>query len=372
MAAVRGYAEPLRILCARELQHSIRDSVHTEIARAIANYPWLENHYTIGESFIRGANGTEFLFRGLRHNHQEIKSLSGVNICWIEEAESVSEASWQVLVPTIREPNSEIWATWNPASLDSPVRKRFVLEPTPGTKVIQLNYLDNPWFPETLEADRIHMLKTNPDLYTHVWDGECITRSDAQIFKDKWSVQEFVSASDWDGPYIGGDWGFANDPTTLIESWIHNRCLWIERESYSIGLDLDRTAERWKLDIPGCEDYVIRADCSRPESISYVKRDGIPRLIAVEKWQNSVKDGIAYLHSFDKIIIHPRCTHMIEEARLYSYKVDRLTNDVLPTVIEGKYDHCWDAVRYSLQPLIKNNSAGYRLSTGSLGMVRRR
>ena len=355
MAAVRGYQKPLRILCARELQNSIKESSLAEVAAAIRSIPWLDAHYEIGQSFIRGKNGTEFLFKGLRHNVDDIKSTARIGICWVEEAERVAESSWQVLIPTVREDESEIWGTWNPEALDSPVRQRFIVDPAPGTKVAELNYLDNPCFPEVLEAERLHMQRSNPEMYAHVWLGECITRTDAQILAGKWEVAEFQAAHGWDGPYHGADWGFANDPTTLVKCWIYDRQLYVEYESWHIGLDLDETAEQWQQDVPGCAEYVVRADCARPESISYVSRHGMPRLMAADKWAGSVADGIAHLRSYDRIIIHPRCERMIEEARLYSWKVDRLTGDILPVPID-KWNHCLDATRYSLDKIIQQGN----------------
>lgn len=146
MSAVRGYASKEKILCARELQNSLKDSVHAEIVEAIHTenpdgtykYPWLVDHYDIGESYIRGKNGTEYIFKGLRHNYQQIKSTSGVTIAWIEEAETVSEQSWKNLVPTIRAPGSEIWLTWNPEDEDSATNRRFIVDPPPDSKIVKL------------------------------------------------------------------------------------------------------------------------------------------------------------------------------------------------------------------------------------------
>lgn len=352
MAALRGIEQPIRILCARELQNSIRDSVHSEIVAAIESYPWLADRYEWGESYIRGKNGTEFLFRGLRTNYREIKSLSKVAIAWIEEAESVSDSSWDVLIPTIREPQSEVWFTFNPEAEDSPVRQRFIVNPPPDTKTTFINYSDNPWFPSVLESERQHMYATDPDRYAHIWEGECITRTDAQILGGKWVVEDFTPGDDWDGPYFGADWGFAADPTTAVKCWIHGNRLYVERESVAVRLELDDTADRWQRDIPGIERYTVRSDSARPESISHVKRNGMPRLMAVEKWPGSVEDGIAHLRSYEKIVIHPQCPVTTREARLYSYKVDSRTGDILPAIAPGN-DHCIDAIRYALQVIIQ-------------------
>lgn len=359
MLAVRGYAEPLRILCARELQGSIKDSVHSEIKNAIESTPWLYDAYDVGETYIRGANGTEFIFKGLRHNYREIKSLSGINIAWIEEAEAVSEMSWRTLVPTIREDESEIWLTWNPESLDSATHKRFITNSPRNSKIRKINYLDNPWFPKSLEDDRQEDFERDPDMYAHVWEGECITRTDAQILKDKWRVEEFEPHPLlWDGPYHGLDFGFSNDPTTGVKCWIHADNLYIEYDGGKVGLELDDTAEFLMKRIPGIEKHLIRAESARPESISYLKRHGLPRMESVKKGAGSIEDGIAHMRSYKSIIIHPRCEGTINEARLYSYKVDRVTGDILPIIIDAN-NHYMDSIRYALEPIMKSCKIDY-------------
>lgn len=353
MAAIWGYAEPLRILCTRDLQVSIKESFHAEVKNAIETIPWLAAHYEVGESFIRGKNGTEFLFRGLRHNISGIKSMAQIDLCIVEEAEDVPEASWRDLLPTIRAPKSEVWCVWNPRLDGSPVDQRFVKNPPPDAQVVTMNYSDNPWFPEVLDAQRKHDQRTmDQATYAHIWDGEYLTNSEAQILSGKVKVDEFIPSEGWDGPYHGADWGFAQDPTTAVRLWINGRNLYLEHEAYKVGLEIDQTADYIKSKIPGIELHTIRADSARPETISYVKRHGLPKTVGVEKWKGSVEDGIAHLRSYDSIVIHPRCTNAINEARLYSYKVDRLTKDVLPEIVDA-HNHIWDAARYAIGPLIK-------------------
>lgn len=351
MCAVRGYAKPLRILCCREIQNSIQDSVHAELTKAIESEPWLAAFYDIGRSYIRGANGTEFLFKGLRHNYNDIKSTSGVNICWVEEAEAVSEQSWRTLIPTIREPGSEIWLTWNPENEDSPTNLRFVIDPPQNAKIVKVNHSDNPWFPEELEQERLNDLRRDPDYYAHVWEGECITRTDAQIFAGKWSVEEFEPDPDtWDGPYFGLDFGFSVDPLACTKSWVHDDCLYIEKECGGQGIELDDTPAVLLAHMPEIGDYTVRADSSEPKSISYLKRNGVPRMVASKKGRDSVDHGIRHMRSFRRIIISPNCVECAKEFRLYSYKIDRLSGDVLPIVVD-LHNHYIDSIRYALEPL---------------------
>lgn len=353
MLAVRGYMDSIRILCARELQNSLKDSSMSEVIEAIESEPWLADHYTYGESYIRGKNGTEFIFRGLRHNSREIKSMAKIQICWVEEAEAVSEQSWQVLTPTIREPNSEIWLTWNPESQDSATNKRFILDPPPNANIIKLNWQDNHWFPDVLEQERQADLRRDPAYYAHVWEGETITRTDAQVFAGKWRVDEFDPGKGWDGPYHGLDFGFAQDPTVAVKCWIYADCLYIEHEAGRAKLELDETAATITAAIPDFASHTIRADSARPESISYLKRHGLPNITAVKKWPGSVEDGVSYIKSFREIIIHPRCTSTQHEFRVYSYKVDRNSGDILPQIVDA-YNHYTDAIRYALAPMIQN------------------
>lgn len=359
MSAVRGYAGKEKILCARELQNSLKDSVHAEIVEAIHTenpdgtykYPWLVDHYDIGESYIRGKNGTEYIFKGLRHNYQQIKSTSGVTIAWIEEAETVSEQSWKNLVPTIRAPGSEIWLTWNPEDEDSATNRRFIVDPPPDSKIVKLNYCDNPWFPPELEQERQSDLKRDPDYYAHIWEGECVTRTDAQILSGKWAIEEFEPKANWDGPYFGLDFGFSQDPTAATKCWAHEDTLYVEYEAGQIGLEVDDMPAFLRERIPGITEHTLRADSARPESISYLKRHGFSRCIGAKKWKGSVEDGIAHLRSYKRIVIHPRCVETARECRLYSYKIDRLSGDILRVPVDAN-NHYIDSLRYGLEPII--------------------
>lgn len=352
---IQGAQRPLRILCARELQTSIRDSVHRLLTDQAAA---MGLPYQATKAELVHPNGTLIIFEGLRHNVTKIKSMEGIDVAWVEEAERVSEESWNVLIPTIRKEGSEIWVTFNPDLETDPTYRRFVLQPPPGAWVQKVSALDNPWLPDTLKAERDYLYRVDPDAAAHVWGGECRQATDAQILRGKWTVEEFEPGEGWDGPYHGADFGFAQDPTTLVRLWIYGRTLYLERESYAVGLELDHTAARWSRDVPGAADHVVRADSARPESISYLKRHGFPRIEAAAKWKGSVEDGIAHLRQYEQIIIHPRCTHAADEARHWSYKVDSRTGDVLPVVADGS-EHIWDAVRYALAPLIKQGPSPF-------------
>lgn len=352
---VHGLSRPLRILCAREYQASIKDSVHRVLADQITRLG-LEGSYTVQEASIIGKNGTEFLFKGLKRDISQIKSTEGIDICWIEEAEAVSDHSWKILTPTIRKDGSEIWVTFNPALESDPTYQLFVAKPTDRAIVRYVTYDDNPWFPDVLRAEADEMFLTDPEAHAHVWRGKPWARSDAQVLAGKWQVMNFEPTDQWHGPYFGADWGFAKDPTSLIKCWVHDNTLYIEWEISGAQMDFDAT-ERAFDRIPDSRKYVIRSDSARPETIAEMKKRGF-RTEPAPKWSGSIEDGITHLRSYAAIVIHPRCPRTIEEARLWRYKTDPRTEDVLPVLKPGN-DHCMDALRYALAPLIRKGPTAF-------------
>ena len=347
-------------LCAREFMNSLDESSMEEVKQAIRSVDWLNDYFDIGEKYIRTKNRLiDYAFTGLRHNLDSIKSKARILICWIDEAEGVSEKAYQKLLPTVREEDSELWITWNPELEGSPTDIRFRRNPPESAIITEINYTDNEFFPKVLDDERIEDRKRLDDnTYAHVWEGAYLNNSEAQILHGKVRIDEFEPKSYWDGPYYGMDWGFANDPTAGIKCHIYENVLYIEYEAGKVGLELDETAEYMISRIPGIEEHIVRADSARPESISHIRsksKTKLPRIEACEKWPGSVEDGIAHLRSYYEIVIHPRCTETIKESRLYSYKVDRLPGDVLPKIVDA-HNHYIDAIRYALGPLIKRKS----------------
>lgn len=350
-AIIHATRRPMRVLCAREFQNSIRDSVHTLLEKQM-ELIGLRDFFEVQQTTILGANGSEFIFEGVRRNVQEIKSTEGIDLCWVEEAESVSEESWRVLTPTIREPGSEIWVTFNPALPSDPTYRRFVEDPPENAIVRHITYEDNPWLPEVLREEAENLKRRDPDAYAHVWEGQPWERTDAQVLSRCWEVESFEPESHWDGPYFGADWGFARDPTVLVKLWIADSRLYVEHEEGGIQLGMDATERRFRR-VPGAEEHTIRADNARPETIAEMKKRGLD-VEGAPKWKGSVEDGIEHLRSYESIVIHPRCERAIEEARMWRYKTDNRTGDVLPKLRDG-YDHVWDATRYALAPVIQQS-----------------
>jgi phage terminase large subunit len=388
-----GAQNRLRILCAREFQNSIKDSVHQLLQDQIL-LMGLQDYYQVFNTEIKGINGTEIIFMGLKNNVNRVKSTEGIDICWVEEAEKISENSWQVLIPTIRKEGSEIWISFNPIQETDPTYKRFVTnhppEFTPSGKrycfLAETGWKDNPWLPEELQMEKDYLARVDKDAYDHVWGGQAQRKSNSQIMHDKCVLDAFVPdlmlcdcghrvdkhtlpsgeeipcqtcgckafKTAWKGPYYGADWGFSSDPAVLIKKWIYGRKLYVEEEFWKVGVELDALPAAFDT-VSGAKEHVIRADNSRPETIRHLQRHGYPRIEAASKWPGSVEDGISFLRAFEIIVIHPRCIHTNEESRTYKHKVDQLTGDVLPDIID-KNNHCWDAIRYGLEPLISARS----------------
>ena len=360
MSAIRAYilgrqGQSGIILCGREFMNSLEDSSMEEVKHAIRSEPFLLNYFEIGEKYIRSIDRSiEYKFVGLRNNLDSVKSKARILLAWVDEAENVSETAWLKLIPTVRSEGSEIWVTWNPERKGSPTDLRFRQPLTRDMRVTQINYSDNPWFPSVLDKERQRDRERLDDAtYRWIWEGAYRENSDAQVFAGHYSVREFVPASTWNGPYQGIDFGFAKDPTAAIRCWIFEECLWIEYEAVKVGLELDQTSDFISARIPRFRQYVARADSARPESISYLRRHGLQRIVPAEKGKGSVEDGISFIKSFKKVYIHPRCKEIINEFRSYSYKVDRLSGDVLPDVVDA-FNHGIDATRYSLEPVMKN------------------
>ena len=354
-----GYQKEKRILCAREIQNSIRDSVHRLLSDKITQRG-LDGFYKITEKAISGKNGTEFIFKGLHRNENDIKSTEGIDYAWVEEAHSVSRKSLDVLTPTIRKEGSQIIFVYNPTNADDPVHVDYTLAERDDTLKIDINYYDNPWFPDVLRAEMEYDRKNDPDKYAHKWLGQCVMHSNAQIFYGKWSIEEFEHKGEV--LYFGADWGFAQDPSCVIRSFIRDNKLYIDYEVFGYGVDIDKLPALFSA-VPGVKENRCIADSARPETISYMQRNGFPKMVKSYKGKGSVIDGISHLRGYEKIVVHPRCKHIIDELRLYCYKINKLTG--IPTnEPEDKHNHGIDALRYSQEDILRHNFGGIIKVTG--------
>ena len=348
----RAYQSKIKVLCTRELQNSIADSVYSLLKNKITDMH-LDFFFTVYKDRIVGNNGSEFIFKGIHNNVSEIKSMENISIAWLEESQSLSRESIDVIVPTIRAPGSIIIFTFNPYKDNDPIYME-MKNATEDDLVIKANYSANPWFPEELRLEMERDKKNDYQKYLWVWEGECLGLSDAQIFRGKYVVENFETPKNADF-HFGADWGFANDPTTLVRSFIVGNDLYIDMCAGKVGCDLEDTPSLFN-EVQGSSIYPIYADRSRPETISFMRSKHY-NVIAAEEWNGSIEDGIQYLRSFSCIHIHERCKAVVEEFDLYQYKVDRQTGEVLRIPVD-KFNHYIDAIRYSLTVPMRSANNG--------------
>ena len=333
-------------VCIREVQKSIKMSAKLLIENKIEQLG-VGHYFEVQETVIKSRRGSGvMIFQGMQnHTADSIKSLEGFDRAWVEEAQSISQRSLDLLRPTIRKSESEIWFSWNPQYETDPVD---VLlrgkNPPDNAIVINVNYSDNPWFPGVLREEMQYDRRRDYDKYLHVWEGKYQTFGEALVFRN-WSIEEFDAPPDAVFR-LGADWGFAIDPTVLIRCFIIGRKLFVDHEAYKIGCEITDTPALFDA-VPDARRWPITADSARPETISYMKKNGYPRIQSAAKGAGSVEDGIEWLKSFD-LIVHPRCKHTISELSAYRYKQDKLTGAVLP-IFEDKNNHLIDALRYACE-----------------------
>jgi phage terminase large subunit len=345
-----------RVLCTREIQGSIKDSVYRLLCDRIY-YHKLQLFFIIQRDSISSIFGSDIIFKGLRQNISEVKSTEGIQICWVEEAEKVSSESWETLIPTLRADDSEFLISFNPDDENSDTYTRFVEKAgipvnRPGLLKTFVNWWDNPWFPSTLYREMQWCRVNDPEKYDHIWGGHPKKYGQAVIFKNKLRVEEFEPAAEDTQFYFGADFGFGTDPTCLVRMFIRDRKLYLDREFYGYGIEIDDHPRCWDT-VDGSRKWTIRADCARPDTISYMLRNGFD-CVAAEKGPGSVEDGIEYLKNFEAIIIHPSCVGSISDFSNYRWKVDKITDQVLPIPVD-KSNHSCDAARYALEPYMKAN-----------------
>jgi phage terminase large subunit len=355
-----------RFMCVREIQLTLKQSVKRLLEDKIEEHK-LTNEFGISNTEISTPGGGVIIFLGMQdHTADSIKSLEGFDGAWVEEAQSLSERSLTLLRPTIRKPGSELWFSWNPKSPKDPVDKLLRGSSLPpGAIVIRTSWRDNPWFPDVLKKEMLWDRGRDPEKYAHVWLGEYERKSEARVFKN-WTIQEVEPPEDTIFRF-GGDWGFSVDPTVALRSWLlDERTLVFDREAYRIGCEIDDIPKLFDGLECGC-DYTsprpcrhpeghamarlwpLVADSARPETISYLQRHGYPRIEAAIKGANSVKEGVIFLQGYN-ILVHPDCTHTIDELVHYSYKVDKDGTTVLP-ILEDKKNHVIDSARYATESL---------------------
>ncbi len=369
-------ADPLSNAVAfRKVAATLKDSIMPTFEWAIDRLGW-SIYFKINKSdqeIIYLPTGQKILMRGL-DDPQKMKSIKAkkgyFKYLWFEEgAEYTDLEEMESVTQSVLRGGTVFveFVTYNPPAEPFAWINEEARAFKPNRMVHESNYKQSPpeWLGPKFLADAADMERERPEKHAHVYMGVEVGRTDAIIFSGCYRIETFSPQIEWDGPYFGADWGFSQDPNVLIKCWIHQRNILIEYEEIGVGVMLDAIPAMFDK-VPDSRKYKIRADCSRPETIAHVKARGF-NCEAAEKWSGSVEDGITVLKSYN-IVVHPRCVETIKEMRMYSYKLDRLTRDVLPDIVD-KHNHCIDALRYALAPLIKPKPVGI-FTSGILGQNR--
>lgn len=352
---ILGAQKPLRILCAREFQKSISDSVHKLLSDQIRSLG-MEKFYTIQQTVIRGLNGTEFTFHGLKHNISNIKSVEGTDIAWVEEAQTVSKSSWDVLIPTIRKEGSEIWVTFNPELEEDETYKRFVVNPPSTAVVKKINWSDNPWFPKVLFDEKEDLKERDLDAYLNVWEGFCKTMLEGAVYAREMSkVRE-------EGRIIPVPYDASLAVHTVWDlGWADHTAIWFVQSS---GNEL-RIIDYWQDHQVKISDWLVRL-----QGKGYVYgTDWLPHDARAKSFQTgmstqelmvkagrnvqivpnlSINDGINAVRTilnrcyFDE----KRCADGISCLYRYRYDVDPDSGRFSNKPLHDEYSHGADAFRY--------------------------
>lgn len=338
-------SEKLDVVCLRETQKSLQFSVKKLLESKVERFN-AGAYFDIQDKVIKSSRGGITIFDGMQnHTAESIKSLEGFDVAWFEEAQTASQTSLDLLRPTLRKETSQIWFSWNPRLATDPVDALMrCAEPPPGSIVVEANYTDNPFFPDVLQTEMEYDRKRDPDKYAHIWLGKYQQRSESRVFKN-WRIEEFDAKPDWVRRQ-GADWGFASDPSVLVSCYLVGRTLYIDHEAYMVGCEIVNLPDLFD-GVPDSRKWFTTADSARPETISHMRTNWSPKINAAIKGARSLEEGVEWLKSYD-IVVHPRCKHTIDELTLYSYKIDKLTDKVLP-VLEDKDNHVIDAVRYACE-----------------------
>lgn len=341
---IRARQTKTRIGCFREFQNSMTESSHQLLSDLIKKYNLRD--FEITNNSIRNVkNGSDFIFKGLWNNEQTIKSIEGIDIAWVEEAQTVSNSSIEVLTPTVRKEGSQIIYTYNRLLEDDPVHNRLVIEGRPNTLVINVNYdtaLKYGWMPEVLRLEMEDDRAKRPLLYKHKWLGEP-TSSERKIYRD-WELLDTIPHQARLERY-GVDFGYTNDPSAIVAIYYFNGGYIIDEIAYQKGLSNQAIADI----LLNHDKAVVVADSAEPKSIDEIKMYGVTILPAV-KGSGSVQTGIQFVQN-QKMSVTKRSTNVIREYQRYLWRLDkdgRIINEP-----EHTYSHSMDAIRYPMTSLLR-------------------
>ena len=375
-----GRIKKEKILCAREIQKSIKDSVHAVLKNQIDRMK-LSDFYKVQETTIIGKNGTEFIFAGLKHNIDNIKSMEGITKAWVSEAHNVSKSSWDKFIPTIREENSEIWIDFNPELEDDETHKRFVLNPPPNARVAKVNYYDNPWFPDVLRDEMEACKAKNYDDYLNIWEGHCRQALEGAVYADElrkareenritsipytsiipvdcyFDLGHSDATAIWFAQSVGHEFRYIDyyeNQFKKIQHYIEE----MQARKYIFGrIILPHDAEYETLNAERTTAQIVRA--SFPNATVIV----LPRM--------GIIDGIDAARTifnqcwFDE----KKCADGLQALRHYKYDKDPDTGKTSKNPIHDWSSHGSDAFRYSAMAIKEKETTKARKRTVSLGWL---
>lgn len=341
---IRARQAKTRVACFREFQNSISESSHQLLADLIRHYDLTDFEVT-NNSIVNTLNGSDFLFKGLWHNEQTIKSIEGIDIAWVEEAQTVSSASLETLTPTIRKEGSQIVYTYNRLMEDDPVHQRLVLEGRPNTLIINVNYdiaLKYGMMPDSVRLEMEDDKARRPSLYKHKWLGEP-NSLEQRIYRD-WAVIEDVPHEARLERY-GVDFGWHPDPAAIVAVYYFNGGYVLDEVACQLEMSNREMAETLK-NLPRA---LIIADSAEPKSISEIRQYGL-NVTPTLKGPDSVRHGIKAVQD-QRISVTKRSGNLLKEYRNYIWATDK-DGHILPGTPEGGNDHCLDAARYAINSLV--------------------
>lgn len=353
---IKAAKSPLRILCAREFQTSIRDSVHKLLCDQIVALE-MTSFFEITQNALRGKNGSEFAFVGLKNNIANVKSYEGIDICWVEEAQTVSRNSWNILIPTIRKESSEIWVTFNPELETDETYQRFVAKPPADAVVQKINWSDNPWFPDTLKAEKDALKARDQEAYNQVWEGLCRQTVDGAIFGAEMAKAETENRI-MKVPY---------DPTKPVHAvcdlgWADATAWWfvqfigMETRLIRYFEDTQRTMTSYLADLQSfgyVYDTIWLPHDAQNKTLAAAGRS-IEDIVRSAGFKTRVLERVPVVDSINAArTIFPNCYFDRENTadglnclRHYRYEVDPDTGQFSRNPLHDRYSHGADAFRY--------------------------
>lgn len=352
---IQGAASPLRVLCARELQTSIKESVHHLLETQIEDLG-LSSFYHVQRDSITGINGTEFVFTGLRNNTSGIKSFEGMDRAWVEEAESVSYNSWKDLIPTIRKDGSEIWVTFNPKLETDETYQRFVVRPPTDSIVVKINWRDNPWFNAVLNQERLDDFARDPQAYRNIWEGECVAALEGAIYANE------IRKAEEENRITRVLYDVLKPVQTFWDlGWADNTSIWFAQ---SVGQEL-RVIDYYSnsqhplqhyIQVLQKKDYIYGTDWLPHDAKAKSLQSGrsveeimvsLGRKVSITP-NLSIFDGINAARTvfnrcyFDK----EKCVDGLQSLRHYRYDVNPETKQLSSKPLHDFHSHAADAFRY--------------------------